>query len=227
LFETDLSTADSFKLSHPCHASHALGAEVPAESDVLPRPPKFTTFYVRLILRWPLLDTSDGPSDTSKTVYSPGQYALSSLGRLCPAKTSFVTCRVGTLGRGLAPFVSCQTSKKMSHMDASFFLPPVGFRHRSERHRCRLSSQVRLQVGRDLGPFSHQKPSFGFSMSFLNGPNAHPLTNHVASVTNLDLTSSGTSSKSNTATDVESDVATTFCQMLELSDRIVSRLTVL
>lgn len=53
--------------------------------------PKFTTFYVRLILRWPLLDTSDGPSDTSKTVYSPTQFALSSAVRLCPAKALFVT----------------------------------------------------------------------------------------------------------------------------------------
>lgn len=61
-----------------------------------------------------------------------------------------------------------QTSKKMSHMDASFFLPPVGFRHDRERRRCRLSCQVRLQVGWP----SPTKPLFGFSESFLNGPNA-------------------------------------------------------
>ena len=40
LFETDLSTADILKLSHPWHASHVLAAEVPAESGLLPRPPK-------------------------------------------------------------------------------------------------------------------------------------------------------------------------------------------
>jgi hypothetical protein len=68
--------------------------------------PKFTTFYVCLILRWPLLDTSDGRSDTSKTVYSPSQFALSSADRICPAQSHFRHCRVGTLGRGLAPFVS-------------------------------------------------------------------------------------------------------------------------
>jgi hypothetical protein len=53
--------------------------------------PRFTTFYVRLILRWPLLDTPDGPSDTSKTVLFPKQFALCTDVRLCPAKAFFVT----------------------------------------------------------------------------------------------------------------------------------------
>jgi hypothetical protein len=105
-FETDLSTADSFKLSHPCHASHALGAEVPAESDVLPRAPK-----IHNILRSPHSPLAVARHSRRSFRYVQDSFipqAVCSMHRCpsMPGQSLLRHCRVGTLGRGHVPFVS-------------------------------------------------------------------------------------------------------------------------